>query len=271
MEGRRFADTGKEILVRPQSEIKVTVRQTVIGGPRPCICLPLVASDRSSLCGQTDALLPLAPDLFEWRADGYAGVNDAGDCLDTLAALRAAIGDIPLIFTCRMAAEGGLQPLTPEIRLDRATEAIRSGLVDIVDVELANDAAFIDAVAAAARRHGIRLILSHHDFTATPAADVILEKLAAAQQKGADIAKAAFMPAGYRDVLTLLTATLAARSGIIRIPMITIAMGDEGRFSRLAGGLFGADITFAAGTAASAPGQLPIGELRRAMDALYGG
>ena len=51
--------------------------------------------------------------------------------------------------------------------------------------------------------------------------------------------------------------------------MITIAMGDGGRVTRLAGGLFGSDITFAAGEASSAPGQIPVAELRRAMALFY--
>ena len=41
--------------------------------------------------------------------------------------------------------------------------------------------------------------------------------------------------------------------------------------SRLAGGLFGSDITFAIGMQASAPGQIPIAELREGMALLYKG
>jgi 3-dehydroquinate dehydratase-1 len=48
-----------------------------------------------------------------------------------------------------------------------------------------------------------------------------------------------------------------------------MSMGPEGAVSRLAGGLFGSDITFAIGLQASAPGQIPIKELRLAMDVLY--
>jgi 3-dehydroquinate dehydratase-1 len=51
--------------------------------------------------------------------------------------------------------------------------------------------------------------------------------------------------------------------------MITMSLGPEGRITRLAGGLFGTDITFAMGEAASAPGQIRIQTLRQAMAALY--
>ena len=82
---------------------------------------------------------------------------------------------------------------------------------------------------------------------------------------GADIAKVAVMPKNYKDVLVLLNATLKARTEHLEIPIITMSMGPEGGVTRLAGGLFGSDLTFAIGKEASAPGQIPIGELRQAM------
>jgi 3-dehydroquinate dehydratase-1 len=91
-----------------------------------------------------------------------------------------------------------------------------------------------------------------------------------AQDMGADIAKLAVMPKNYTDVLTLLGATLRARTGAVKVPIVTMSMGPEGGVTRLAGGLFGSDITFAIGKEASAPGQIPIGALRQAMAVLYG-
>jgi len=255
--------------VRLQSEIKVTVRQKIIGGTRPLVCIPLLATEKAALMDQAKALRPLSPDLFEWRADGYGKVADPADCLETLGALRAVIGDIPLIFTCRIASEGGMRPIDSKNRLTLIDAAVASALPDIVDIELCNPPAFIQAVQAAAARRGIRLILSHHDFAHTPDEAFILDKLEEAQVQGADIAKVAVMPANYKDVLTLLNATLKARCTRLKIPIITMAMGHAGAVTRLAGGLFGSDITFAIGGASSAPGQIPIDGLRQAMALLY--
>jgi len=255
--------------VRLQSKTQVKVGNTVIGGPDPLICIPLVAADKNELLAQAAMLKPLSPDIVEWRVDGYQGVADTQTCLAALAALRAAIGDIPLIFTCRIDAEGGMQPLSQEIRLALIDAAIRSAAIDIVDIELMNDAAFIDAVRRAAGDHGVKLILSYHDFKKTPGEDVILAKLKQAEVLGADIAKVAVMPTGLGDVLTLLQATLKARTEALTIPLVTMSMAREGVITRMAGGLFGADITFAIGQASSAPGQIPIGELRQAMSLLY--
>ena len=88
---------------------------------------------------------------------------------------------------------------------------------------------------------------------------------------GADIAKIAVMPKDYHDVLTLLAVTNTARNGQVGIPMITISMGEAGKISRLAGGLFGSDITFAAGRESSAPGQMSFHDLQRGMALLYQG
>ena len=259
----------KETRVRIQSKIQVTVGKTVIGGPDPLICIPLVAADKHALLDQAAALPPLSPDIVEWRVDSFQGAREVADCLATLDTLRAVIGDIPLIFTCRSEAEGGMQPIGPTTRLALIEAAIRSGGVDIVDVELINGKAFIDTVRRTADDKGVKVILSHHDFRRTPDQRGIVETLTQAQKQGADIAKVAVMPTGPADVLALLQATFTARTQAVTIPLITIAMAAKGVVSRIAGGLFGSDITFAAGRTASAPGQIPIGDLRQAMSLLY--
>jgi 3-dehydroquinate dehydratase-1 len=255
--------------MRRQSKNPVKIGNTVIGGPNPLICIPLVAREKNELLDQAAALKSLSPDIVEWRADGYKGVEETQDCLAVLGALRQAIGGIPLIFTCRIDAEGGMQPISQSTRRRIIETAIRSEAVDIVDIELINGDAFIDAVRGAAGNHGVKLILSYHDFKTTPDESVIIGKLNQAQALGADIAKAAVMPNGYQDVLTLLGATMKARRQAVNIPMITISMAREGLITRMAGGLFGSDITFAMGQASSAPGQISIDELRQAMALLY--
>jgi 3-dehydroquinate dehydratase-1 len=255
--------------MRPQSETQVTVRDKVIGGADPVICLPLVAKDKSEVLRQAEELQQFNPDLVEWRVDGYENVEDIDDSLQTLKKLRAKIENIPLIFTCRIDAEGGLKKISADIRLKLIQAAIGSGDLDLADVELCNEAVFIENIKASAGRHGTPLIFSYHNFDRTPAEGFILKKLMQAQEMGADIAKVAVMPQNYKDVLTLLNATLKARMEHLKIPIITMSMGAEGGVTRLAGGLFGSDLTFAIGKEASAPGQIFIGALRQAMTLLY--
>ena len=255
--------------MRPQSDTKVTVRGKTIGGADPVVCLPLVAGEKPEVLRQAEALIQFDPDLVEWRVDGYENVEDVDDSLEVLKGLREKIGNIPLIFTCRIDAEGGFRQIGAGMRLRLIQTAIGSGLLDLADVEMCNETSFIEDVKDAARQNEARLIFSYHNFEKTPDEAFIIDKLVQAQQMGADIAKMAVMPKDYNDVLVLLSATLKARTEYLRIPIITMSMGPEGGVTRLAGGLFGSDLTFAIGKEASAPGQIPIEALRRAMKVLY--
>jgi 3-dehydroquinate dehydratase-1 len=255
--------------VRPESKIKVNVRSTLIGGPAVAVCLPMVDHGRSGLLHQAGQSVGMKPDLLEWRIDHYDGVEDAAQSLELLEALRATIGDIPLIFTCRIHSEGGARQLPRQYRLNLINGAIRSGHVDIVDIEIRNGPEFIESVKGECHAAGTSLMLSYHDFEKTPEEGFICDTLARAQTLGANIAKIAVMPGGYDDVLTVAKATLRARSQVVDIPIVTMAMGAVGGITRIAGGLFGSDITFAMGRDASAPGQISIERLRQAMDVVY--
>jgi 3-dehydroquinate dehydratase-1 len=255
--------------MRLQSDTKVTVRGKTIGGPDPVVCLPLVAGEKTEVLDQAEELKQFDPDLVEWRIDGYENVADIDDSIEVLKALREKIGNIPLIFTCRIDAEGGFRQIVANTRLKLIQTAIGSGFLDLADVEMCNEASFIEDVKDTARQNEAKLIFSYHNFDKTPDEAFIIDKLVQAQQMGADIAKVAVMPKDYNDVLVLLSATLKARTEYLRIPIITMSMGPEGGVTRLAGGLFGSDLTFAIGKEASAPGQIPIGALRQAIKVLY--
>ncbi len=255
--------------MRPESKLKVNVRGTIIGGPEVAVCLPLVAKSRKELLDQADASIRMRPDLLEWRVDSYDGAAHTVETLDTLTSMRSAIGGMPLIFTCRIEKEGGAKSLSQEHRREMICEAIRSRHVDMVDIELCNGPEFIESIRRTCQEAGTPLMLSYHDFKETPGEGFICDTLLQARDLGADIAKMAVMPNNYGDVLTLMNATLRARTQTIEIPIVTMAMGEVGGISRIAGGLFGSDMTFAMGQDASAPGQIPIDRLRQAMEVVY--
>lgn len=257
--------------MRIESKNKVCVGDTVIGGPRPLICIPLIGQSPTLVLAQTKAVAELKPDLIEWRVDALAGLADTDNWLNLLGEIRSNCPAIPLIFTCRSHLEGGLQELDPGRRQALIEKAVSSKLVDIVDVEMCNSTDFIEGIRHSARDVGCRLILSHHNFISTPPESFIVEQLVKTETLGADIGKIAVMPTSYADVLTLLQASLRARSGPVSIPQVTISMGEAGVVSRVAGGLFGCDFTFAAGSETSAPGQVPIQELRQSMELFYKG
>ncbi|MDR3090433.1 MAG: type I 3-dehydroquinate dehydratase [Desulfobulbaceae bacterium] len=255
-------------MMRKECAKPLAVRGLMIGGKRPLVCLPLVAATEDDLVRAARKCLALMPDLLEWRVDWFAAFADARKVMAALARLRAEVDDLPLIFTCRDEKEGGARPITFDQRFSLMVSALASGMCDLLDVELAAGEQTIAALAAVAQATSTRLIISCHDFTATPDAATIVSWLRRARDLGGDVAKAAVTPQQPEDILTLLSATCKARQEL-EIPLITMAMGRDGRISRLAGGLFGSDVTFAAGVGASAPGQIRIGPLREAMRLLY--
>ena len=92
-----------------------------------------------------------------------------------------------------------------------------------------------------------------------------MQQFLEAERLGADVAMVSVMPRVRADVLTLLAATERADAKT-RIPLISVSMGPLGSVSRMIGGLFGSGLTFAVGEAASAPGQIPIGDLVTVFD-----
>ena len=254
--------------MRLQSKKTLAIRDKILGGSTPLICLPLVAIDPTSLIQQAKDILVSKPDVLEWRVDKFHAVRDPEAVLHAMRSLRETIGNIPLIFTCRVIHEGGFQEIDPNDRLALIEKIAASGLADLIDTEISNDEIMIETAKNVCLRTGAKLILSYHNFEETPDEDFIVEKLMVAKKLGADVAKVAVMPKNYKDVLTLLSATLRARTELLDIPIITMSMGGEGAITRIAGGLFGSDLTFAIGQASSAPGQIPIGDLRKAWEAL---
>ena len=81
-----------------------------------------------------------------------------------------------------------------------------------------------------AHRHQVSVILSNHDFAATPKEEEILRRLHHMEDLGADIAKIAVMPQSAGDVLTLLSATHKA-SQSLSCPLITMSMKGTGLIS----------------------------------------
>jgi 3-dehydroquinate dehydratase-1 len=254
---------------RPQCKSPIEIKGRTIGGDVPLICLPLVSKDRGDLLRQARQAVAFAPDMFEWRVDAFEHAGGLDHVLGALKALRAVIEPYPLLFTCRSREEGGMASLSEQMRLDLITSALATGHVDLVDIEISSGHDLLGAVLRAGREFDVKVMLSSHDFHTTPSEEDIVKTLIRAESSGADIAKIAVMPRCVMDVLTLFKATLQARTEHLQIPMVTMAMGDQGRITRLAGGLFGSDITFARGETASASGQMGIKELHHALTLLY--
>jgi 3-dehydroquinate dehydratase-1 len=244
----------------------IDARGRKLGGDTPLLCAPLVGRTVERLVAEAARVLKQKPDLVEWRADFFDAIGDAGAVEAGARALREAVGRRPVIFTCRAESAGG-----EHVALDRQArvalyEAVAgSGLVDLVDFEMDNDPEDVRRVRESARRHGVRLILSYHNLAYTPGLDYLVDRVLEAERLGADVAMLQVTPRSRREVLTLLAATDQADERA-RIPVISMSIGPLGAASRLVGGLFGSWLSFAVAESASAPGQIPIGDLVTVFD-----
>ncbi len=70
------------------------------------------------------------------------------------------------------------------------------------------------------------------------------------------------MPQSVGRLIVLLDATNTMKTQYADRPFITMSMSGTGLVSRLAGAVFGSACTFGAGIEASAPGQIPVDQLR---------
>jgi 3-dehydroquinate dehydratase-1 len=253
--------------MRPCIKTPLSIRGSEFGGSRALFCIPLVASSLDELLGQSRAAHSLTADVVEWRADFFEGGTEE-TLIEAARQLRSSLDREPILFTLRSPAEGGKGNFPPARRAASINAVVRSGLVDLVDVELSNGESFVKAVIDTAHEHGTRVILSFHDFGGTPENDVLLGTISEMVKQGADIAKLACMPQRPMDALRMLQVTLTARERFPTIPLCTMSMGAMGSLTRTAGFLFGSDMAFAVGKIASAPGQIPIAEARDVSERL---
>ncbi|GIO28707.1 type I 3-dehydroquinate dehydratase [Ornithinibacillus bavariensis] len=245
------------------------VRDIVIGEGVPKIIVPLVGATEQALCKEVESLLKMKPDMFEWRADLYDAVEDSTSIERTLGVIRENVVNTPLLFTFRTENEGGKKHISLEHYREVLIRVISSGLVDLVDIELFLGEGLIKELILLAKKNGVFVVLSNHDFQRTPHKEELLTRFSKMQELGADIAKIAVMPNSAHDVITLLDTTQEIKENIANRPFITIAMGDKGVVSRLTGELFGSSATFASGVNKSAPGQIEISELRHILELLH--
>ncbi len=242
--------------MRLQARRPIRVGDRVLGGPAVLTCVPLTAAERSALAPQAAHLGALGPDCIEWRADFIPDLAPAE--VPALLADLSASARRPLIFTNRRHEEGGARPQDEVHRLAILEAAASTGRPALVDIEMATEPALAEKVAATCMGSEVGVIRSWHDFEGTPPAEALLTTLRAMHKAGADVAKVAVMPRSPEDVLVLLGAGLEARRTFLDIPAILMSMGAEGAISRIGGGYFGSDLTFAVGIAASAPGQIEM-------------
>ena len=271
-------------------------------GGLPAVAVSLTGPSLAQARTQARSAIDAGADVLELRVDllEEAGAlaapapldaaTAAAQVLECLRGLREAIDTTdgadagsPVLLTCRTAAEGGRAQLD-DASYGALLRSVLDGLTDwaperrpaAIDVEVQRGC--LPQVCEQAHGLGVDVVASFHDFEATPADEALDEVLARMAREGADLAKIAVWPTSADDVARLLgvcaraTAGAGERSGL-GVPVAAMSMGALGAVSRVAPA-FGSALTFAVvpdeqGQArASAPGQLPIQDVRRCLELL---
>jgi len=197
---------------------------------------------------------PAALDWLELRVDHFA---DAPAPL-----LKAASGlKVPLIVTVRHPAEGGCHQLGFQRRRELYGQFL--SVASAIDVELRSVTALAD-VLKQARKQGVRIIVSSHDFHATPSAARLSEFVRKGIAAGADVVKIAALAETCGDLERLLA--LFARKQ--KRPLSLMAMGRFGKVSRLLFAQAGSVLNYGYLGAANASGQWPALTFRKRLEEL---
>ena len=268
-------------------------------GGLPAVAVSLTGPSLVHARAQARTAIDAGADVLELRVDllEEAGVPatfapmDAGAAAARILECLREVGEVaddadtdavaPLLLTCRTAAEGGRAQLD-----DAAYGALLRSVLDglaawaperrpaAIDVEVQRGC--LQLVCEHAHTLGVDVVASFHDFEATPPDEVLEGVLARMADEGADLAKIAVWPTSADDVARLLGVCARATAGAgtgLGVPVATMSMGALGAVSRVAPA-FGSALTFAVvpdeqgQSRASAPGQLPLQDVRRCLELL---
>ncbi|MGP0068290.1 MAG: shikimate dehydrogenase [Isosphaeraceae bacterium] len=213
-----------------------------LGANRAMICVTIGRGRHSSLAE-------------EWKEAAEAGVELVElrlDCLRRDPDLKRILKDRPtaVVLTIRRGVDGGLWRGHEDKRQQLIREAVALG-VDYIDLEM--------DIAPKIRRFGkTKRIVSYHNMKTTPV-DIqdIAEKC---EEFDPDVVKIAASASNLAEASRVLHLATTARA-----PMITIAMGEIGVFTRILGAKYGAPFTYAGFNPERvfAPGMLPFKVLKR--------
>ena len=218
----------------------------------------LIPADRSLVVGTIHEKSGLK--LVRRGVTGLSGLDLLEVRLDCLYGVPLPESwPLPVIATARHPEEGGSGDLSFSTRHAMLSEAIPWAAA--IDVELRSSKALAPVIAEA-HQYGRTVILSHHDFKATPSLRSLRSLAAKSAASGADLFKVATQVRDRNDLLTLIE----FQSGNSPLPVVAMGMGNAGRFSRMVLAGFGAPLCYGWLGKPQVPGQWPASELRSLLN-----
>ena len=223
----------------------VEVKNVRIGEGMTKICVPMVAPTEYDVDMQIRTIKKSKTDLVEFRADCFEDCLDMDVLIKILEKIQDKLAEFPIVFTFRTRSEGG------------------------IDVEYFYDIPFVTEVIEAAHDHGIKVVVSNHDFKTTIPMEQIVGRFKEMIDTGADIAKIAMMPEDGSQVVDMMQAAKELQEYGNQTPLIVISMGELGVSTRTTGEMYGNCISFATAGIPSAPGQIDVEALRSQLEMIH--
>lgn len=204
-------------------------------------------------------------DLLEWRLDlawRRAGPEAVQAALHQLADRNRH----PVLVTHRPVREGGSYDGPEAGRLALLEQAVDAG-AEWVDLEQDVAEETVDAF----RSRGARIVISHHDFSATPEAAALRSLASRLASSGPHAIKVVTLANRPEDNLRVLELIGFGRD-VLGVEVLAFCMGPLGVWSRAVSVLLGSPWAYVRlpGQGAAAPGQVTARDMRGLLETLEG-
>ena len=220
----------------------------------PAVCGAIQGSDVDEMKSAISSAVKQGVDLVELRIDSLRDTKG----------WTGLLGNGPVaIVTNRARREGGAFDGTEEKRVRVLLEAIAAG-AQCVDLEFSMMARLRNRVVKEAKKRRVTVLMSHHDFSATPSVETLIGIAKRMAKAGAGIVKIITTANNTVDSLRVLDFLIDVQNEI-SVPVIAFAMGEPGKMSRIASLLLGSPLTYASVGKPTAPGQLSVAETKKLL------
>ncbi|MFW5911870.1 MAG: type I 3-dehydroquinate dehydratase [Candidatus Hadarchaeota archaeon] len=219
----------------------------------PAICVSVIGEDVNQLNKGVQEAIDREADIAELRIDKLKNYKGWKSILSA---------DIPLIITNRTSREGGYFKESERKRVELLLKSISVG-VSCVDIEFSTSKSLRNKVLQEAKKNGTSTICSFHDFKRFPDTDRAI-KMAEKMTQKSDFGKIIGFAKTYQDSLKSIE-FLIKSSKSINEPIISFAMGEKGKFTRLVSPLLNSPIVYASIDKKTAPGQLNLSNAKKML------
>ncbi|MCK4405434.1 MAG: type I 3-dehydroquinate dehydratase, partial [Hadesarchaea archaeon] len=180
----------------------------------PAVCGAVIGQNIETMRASVARAINQGADLIELRIDGLH---------DSTGWEKLLPVKVPVILTNRPEREGGGFKGDENKRVEVLLQGIARG-VSCIDIEFSTPEPLRERVMSQAKKSGIAVLMSHHDFSLTPSIEVLTDMAKRLVGAGCDLAKIVTFAGDRKDALRILD-FLAQVQDEVAVPLIAFAMG----------------------------------------------